>query len=215
MINLCFHGVGKPERELEPSEGQYWIAPEQLDELLEVARRSPAFAITFDDGNASDVAIALPVLRRHGLTATFFVVAGRLGERGSLGPGDLGELRRAGMRIGSHGMRHRPWRGLDRAGLHEELVEARERLAEVCGAPVREAACPFGEYDRSVLAALRRAGLARVYTVDGGAARSGAWLQTRHTVRDVDTSATIEKLARRSAPESTILTLKRTVKRWR
>ncbi|NGZ87109.1 polysaccharide deacetylase family protein [Duganella aceris] len=37
-----------------------------------------AACITFDDGYADNVALALPVLRRHGLHATFFIASGYL-----------------------------------------------------------------------------------------------------------------------------------------
>jgi peptidoglycan/xylan/chitin deacetylase (PgdA/CDA1 family) len=39
---------------------------------------SRALAITFDDGYADNCTVALPILKRHGLTATFFVASGFL-----------------------------------------------------------------------------------------------------------------------------------------
>jgi peptidoglycan/xylan/chitin deacetylase (PgdA/CDA1 family) len=115
------------------------------------------------------------------------------------------------MRIGTHGLAHRPWRSLPRDGLEAEM-HAAEIIADVAGAPVREAACPFGSYDRRVLRALRRHGVTRVYTVDRGRARREAWLQPRYTVRKHDTPADIERLARQRpspgwAPQFTIRTL--------
>ena len=44
---------------------------------------------------------------------TFFVIARRIGEEGSLAEGDLRELVDNGMSIGTHGYGHRPWRKLD------------------------------------------------------------------------------------------------------
>ena len=48
--------------------------------------------LSFDDGNSSDVEIALPALRERGLPRRFFVVAGRLDRPGSLSRDDVREL---------------------------------------------------------------------------------------------------------------------------
>ena len=45
--------------------------------LLATSQLPPrALVITFDDGYADNAEIALPILRRHGLVATFFVASG-------------------------------------------------------------------------------------------------------------------------------------------
>ena len=212
VVNLCFHGIGAPERDLEPDEERYWVAEEQFGELLEFAGRTN-MRITFDDGNASDAEIALPALRRAGLSATFFVIAGRIGERGSLTPDHVRELAEAGMTVGNHGLRHRSWRSLDERALEEELVDARAAIAEAAGRSVDEASCPFGEYDRRVLAALREHGFRRVYTVDEAPAQPDAWLQARYTIRSTDSPATLERLLGvRNGP---VASLRTAVKRWR
>jgi peptidoglycan/xylan/chitin deacetylase (PgdA/CDA1 family) len=211
VTNLCFHGIGTPARELEPDEAQYWVSEEQFEELLEVVGRESSLRITFDDGNASDAELALPALKRAGLEASFFVIAGRLDRPGSLSREQVGELARAGMKIGNHGMRHRSWRSLDAAGVQEELVDARAELAEAAGGPIEEAAFPFGEYDRKALRAVRQAGFTRIYTVDGGSARPDAWAQSRHTIVDSDTAATLEALARGEGGRS----VRTALKRWR
>jgi len=218
VVNLCFHGIGAPERELEPDEERYWVEAEQFEELLEVVRSHPSLRLTFDDGNASDAELALPALERAGLTASFFVVAGRMGQRGSLRADQVRELARAGMTIGNHGLRHRSWRSLGAEELEEELDEARASIAEAAGRPVDEAACPFGDYDRRVLRALRNRGFHRVYTVDDGAARADAWLQARHTIRATETPATVERLAVGASDgllASAGRSLRSAVKRWR
>ena len=211
MINLCFHGIGAPERELEADEDQFWIEPERFDALLDAAGELEDVLLTFDDGNRSDVAVALPVLLERGLTASFFVIAGRLGEPGSLSAEEVGALAAAGMTIGTHGMRHRPWRSLDAAGYGEELDESRTILEAAASAPIDEAACPFGAYDRRTLRALRQRGYERVYTVDRRPAAPKDWLQPRYVIRRNDTPDTLRAFGRDSFP----LALKTAAKRWR
>ncbi|GGN95256.1 hypothetical protein GCM10010112_85330 [Actinoplanes lobatus] len=191
VINVCFHGIGTPQRELEPGEDRYWISEELFGAVLDEIRDWPGLRISFDDSNTSDVGIGLPALLRRGLTADFFVLAGRLDSPGSLGPEEVRLLHRSGMTVGTHGMRHIPWRGLDPAAADEELVTARERLTEVVGADVSTAACPLGRYDRTLLARMRRLGYTRVFTSDRRPARALQWLQPRYTVRNDDTPGSL------------------------
>jgi peptidoglycan/xylan/chitin deacetylase (PgdA/CDA1 family) len=217
VFNLCFHGIGMPERPLEKDEANYWVEPDQFAHLLDAIRLYPSIHITFDDGNASDFTHALPALLRNDLTATFFVVAARLDQPGSLTSENVRELVRAGMTVGSHGLAHRPWRTVDDEALQAEMAASR-LIADVAGVPVREAACPFGSYDRRVLAALRRHGFSRVYTVDEGHARKDAWLQTRYTIRRHDTPGDVERLVRPERRLSSSYLTRRTkmfVKQWR
>lgn len=191
VVNVCFHGVGTPQRELEPGEAEYWVDVERFHRILDELASWPAVAISFDDGNTSDVELALPALRERGLTAEFFVLAGRLESKGSLDEEGVRTLRDAGMAIGTHGMMHRSWRGMDRPTRDAEFVTARQRLAEVVGAPVNTAACPLGRYDRQVLTDLRSLGYTRVYTSDRRTARASAWLQPRHSVMHKDTPESV------------------------
>jgi peptidoglycan/xylan/chitin deacetylase (PgdA/CDA1 family) len=218
VTNLCFHGIGTPERVLEPGEELYWVKAAQFEEFLEVASRYPSLRISFDDGNASDAALALPALRRHKLKAAFFVLSGRLDKPGSLTTAEVRSLSRAGMTVGSHGIWHRSWRFTTNQELHEELADAAAIIADAAGCPVHQVAFPFGAYDRRVLNAVRRHGFTRAYTINGGPAKSDAWLQSRYLVRSDDTPADIERRAH--SPHGTPLAAavrvsKSLVKRWR
>ncbi len=210
-FNLCFHGIGTPQRALEPGEDEFWLEVDQFEEMLAMIKRHPFINITIDDGNVSDIRHALPALLRRGLNATFFIVAERIDAPGALCTDEIRELVDSGMRIGTHGLAHRPWRSLRGHGLEAEM-RAAQIISEVAGAPVREAACPFGSYDRRVLRALRHHGFLRVYTVDRGRARHGAWLQPRYTVRKNDTPADLERLA---YPVRNAIGLRTVIKRLR
>lgn len=187
IINLCFHGIGVCTREREPGEARYWMKEDVFLGVLDGVAGREDVGLSFDDGNRSDADVALPALRERGLTATFFPLAGRLDDPDSLGSRDLGELRAAGMTIGSHGWAHIPWRGLDVAQARREFVDARTALQEAAGVRITEAALPLGRYDRAALRGLRRAGYTTVYTSDRFPARPGSWLQARYSVTSDDT----------------------------
>ncbi len=217
IVNLCFHGIGAPARDLETGEAPYWIGSETYDAVLDLVADRDDVCLSFDDGNASDVEIGLPALLERGLTATFFVLAGRLDRPGSLASDDVRSLVSAGMSVGSHGMNHVPWKGLDDTALDQELVAARDRLAEVAAVPISSAALPLGRYDRRVLRRLAELGYTGVYSSDRLQARRGSWLQPRFSLRSHDT---VETVASQMLAPSSVRTRVRggvvgMVKRWR
>jgi peptidoglycan/xylan/chitin deacetylase (PgdA/CDA1 family) len=211
---ITFHGVGPPPRPLSADERHIWLDTEQLCTELDHLQDRDDVRITFDDGNASDVEIALPALRERGLTAVFFVIAGFIGEPGYLDDAGIRELA-AEMTVGCHGMHHRDWRRLDDRGLDEELIKARQRLGDVAGREIHLASCPFGSYDRRVLSRLRATrAYEHVYTSDESVTRPDAWLQPRSTLtrgrRDCGVRLPTEVLRRRSVQR-----VKMAVKQWR
>jgi peptidoglycan/xylan/chitin deacetylase (PgdA/CDA1 family) len=190
---ICFHGVGEPGRTLDPGEDRFWIPVDPFRSILDILAGRNDVRITFDDGNASDLDIALGELRDRDLTATFFVIAGRIGAPGSLDEDGMLELARHGMTIGSHGMDHRPWRRLTSPDRERELIEARERISAVVASKVDEAAVPLGMYDRRSLSDLARLGYAAVHTSERMPGRRGSWLQPRFSVVADDTVESVQQ----------------------
>jgi peptidoglycan/xylan/chitin deacetylase (PgdA/CDA1 family) len=163
------------------------VSISQFERVLDVVAERSDVRITFDDGNASDVEVALPRLVARGLTAQFFLLVGVLGDRGRVDPAGVRALLDAGMAIGSHGWSHRDWRRIDDVQAREELDDAHRVLGELTGRPMSRVAIPFGSYDRHVLRRLRAAGVTCAYTSDGGCARPDAWLQARTSLpHDLD-----------------------------
>src|SRR5262249_55436729 len=144
IVNLTVHGIGPAVRQLDPDENQTWVDIEQFEQVLDAAVGREDVRITFDDGNASDVEIALPRLLERGLRAEFFILAGLFDEPGRLDRDGVRELCKAGMSVGSHGWAHRNWRRLSAHQASEEIVEANQVLTELVGEPVTRVAIPFG-----------------------------------------------------------------------
>lgn len=188
-----FHGIGTPVRPYEEGEEPYWISEARfaavLDIVEEVSARLPV-AISFDDSNESDYTIGYPVLRARGRTASFFVLAGKVGRPGYLNEAQLRELASAGFEIGSHGLDHRAWTELGDPELEAETAGSRAALESIVGRPVLATGIPFGAYDRRVLRAIARAGYERAYSSDGWPRLSSAAPTPRYSVRsDTDLPA--------------------------
>lgn len=214
--NVCFHGIGTPARTIDEAEARYWVSRDAYLRILDEVAGWPAVHLSFDDGNASDLELGAPALVDRGLTATFFVLAGRIDAPGSLASDEIRELRRLGMGVGSHGMDHVSWRSMSPEVRERELVEARAMIAELAG-EVTEAALPRGQYDRTVLAWLRRLGYLRVHTSDRRPARADAWIQPRYSVTCEDTPGSLRERVLRPRPprERLVLAAKGLVKRVR
>lgn len=217
-IHLTFHGLGTPPLSVTRDERDYFLAVDEFERILDDVRTwDHDVRLSFDDAFESDFRIALPVLLRRGLTATFFLPTQKLGEPGRLSEKDVLALHCAGMTIGSHGVHHVRWTGLKSAALTEELKGSRACLENMLQARVEHAACPFGAYNRRVLIALRRAGYRRVYTCDGGFTPPGAWLIPRTTVRANQSAQSLRDRVGINGAQRLSLArrTKLAVKRWR
>ncbi len=124
--------------------------------------------LTFDDGYADFLRLALPVLAGHGFTATAFVIAGRLGGVNSwdaLGPRkslmtarQIRAVADAGMEIGSHGLRHADLEMTTDLALRREQRYSRQLLQDVTGADVTGFCYPYGHLDQRVRDGVQDAG---------------------------------------------------------
>jgi peptidoglycan/xylan/chitin deacetylase (PgdA/CDA1 family) len=127
-----------------------------------------AIMITFDDGYADLAHHALPVLARHGMTATVFVVTGMLGGQDEwndamggdrldlLSEADLVYWKGRGIEFGSHGRTHRDLVLLDPDIQALEIEGSRADLARILGTDPVAIAYPFGSYDARVVEAARK-----------------------------------------------------------
>jgi len=188
MIGFIFHGIGVPQRELEPGEDLYWISEGFFEAILQMmVPRADHVQISFDDGNSSDHTIALPRLQALGLQADFFPLTGRIGQLGSMTAEQICDLAAAGMGVGSHGVDHQNWAKISVDMLEKEITQSRKVLEEIIHQPVTAAAIPFGSYNSRVLGALRQAGYDTAYSSDQGSMRMDRFLRPRTSVRrDMD-----------------------------
>jgi peptidoglycan/xylan/chitin deacetylase (PgdA/CDA1 family) len=124
--------------------------------------------ITFDDGFADFHAQALPVLQRHGFTATLFVTTGWIQDAGSDSAGhrpgqmlswsQIKEAADAGIEIGAHSYMHPQLDQLPANRLWSELADSKSSLEDTLGRAVPGLAYPFGYSDDRVRRTARQVG---------------------------------------------------------
>jgi peptidoglycan/xylan/chitin deacetylase (PgdA/CDA1 family) len=141
-----------------------------LSELLEAhdrGRPDGLVGLTFDDGYTDFLEHATPVLARHGMTGTVYVVAGRLGGRNEWDEGpqldlmDADQVRAVaafGHEVGSHTMAHVRLAGADEDTRVSEIAGSRRVLEEVLQDDVVSFCYPYGSFDRAAADAVRAAG---------------------------------------------------------
>ncbi|QOY61981.1 polysaccharide deacetylase family protein [Lysobacter sp. H21R4] len=156
---LMYHGLHPDPAARGRFDPVYSVRPadfaRQLDWLLERGYRATRLddldpdtagqvVITFDDGDVSNLEVALPLLRERGMCADVLITSGFLGQQGMLTAADVRALADAGMGIGSHGRSHAFLDDLDEVRVIGELRESRERLQELSGQRVDTIALPGG-----------------------------------------------------------------------
>jgi peptidoglycan/xylan/chitin deacetylase (PgdA/CDA1 family) len=140
---------------------------------LDALSGASAISITFDDGHRSNHELALPVLQRHGLRGIFFITTDWIGTDGFMSAGQLRDLRRSGMLLGTHGCSHAYFSDLEEDALRRELVESKARLEGILGEPVPAVALPGGRNHPAIAELARQAGYRHVFTSRIAQARAG------------------------------------------
>jgi peptidoglycan/xylan/chitin deacetylase (PgdA/CDA1 family) len=115
-------------------------------------------ALTFDDGYADAATEALPILRRYGFTATFYIVTGLVDQPGYLTRKQVRELHTAGMEIGSHTLSHAGLTGLSIKEARREIYWSKLILEEWLGAEVVSFSYPAGAYNEELAAIVQEVG---------------------------------------------------------
>lgn len=118
--------------------------------------RARQVVISFDDGDVSNVRVALPLLRERGMVAEFFITSDFVGQAGMLAADEVRELADAGMGVQSHGRSHRFLEDLTEDDMFAELRDSKLRLEAIIGRTVTAIAFPGGRGgNRECDAALR------------------------------------------------------------
>lgn len=157
-----------------------------LDELLDhrdngrdLPRRS--VVITFDDGYQDCAENAVPVLRRYGFNAIFFLVAGEVGGSGTWDHDPYGwnfplfdwdtarALKAEGFQFGAHTMNHPHLPEISIEEARREIAGSRQIIEDQLTQPVAHFCYPYGEYNDVVREIVGEAGFRTACSIRRGA----------------------------------------------
>lgn len=185
LLYLMYHELQPPELDISRRDARYrhyivraadfrdqlaWLKSSGFAALTvseALSRRNAAgnaVVITFDDGAASDLTVAVPLLKEFGFSATFYLTSGLLGKKGFLDGDQAQELARRGFEIGCHSRSHRDLNHLDQSALEQEIIGAKEELEAIIGIPVEHYSCPGGRWSPLAAEVAKRAGFKSMAT---------------------------------------------------
>lgn len=146
----------------------------------------PEPEIVFDDGHISNYEVAFPILERHGIKATFFVVVGRIGiDKEFMNWEQARELLAAGHRVESHGWSHRLLTLCTPEDLQKELSSSKRELEDRLGKEVLAISAPGGRWNEKVVEGCATAGYRQLFHSNpwqASRAKGTIHLQGRHMV---------------------------------
>jgi len=195
---LMYHGLHAERAQRGRFDAVYSVHPrafaQQLDWLRENGYRTillrdlqatsdtaKRVVITFDDGDASNFEVALPLLRERAMCAEFFITADFIDQAGMLSAAEVRALAAAGMSVQSHGATHRYLAELDESALEAELRDSKQRLEALTQQPVDALALPGGRGGERERATALRLGYRHVLNSVPGA--NFGWQQGHYLER--------------------------------
>lgn len=145
--------------------------------------------VTFDDGYASWTQVCLPILKRHGVEALFFINSGipelygkevelqrylkknlLISPHETLSWGDVALLERAGHTIGGHSVNHARLSELSHDMQKDEILSDKEKIERMLSTTTSMFAYPFGgsgDYTEMTKKITEEAGYTHAFTTSG------------------------------------------------
>lgn len=184
-VVLYYHGINKADTPGFRRQMAYLVKncsvvkPSQI-KTTSTDRAKIVVAITFDDGFASILENAVPILKEHRLSAGIFVPTGNLGQlplweipQGCIDKNEIimsqqqvKELDNDGFEIFSHSFSHPILTEIDDEGIESELVNSKCALERIVGHEVSGISYPHGAYDDRVYKTAQKVGYKLGFTIE-------------------------------------------------
>lgn len=129
---------------------------------------SRAIVLTFDDGYRDNYDQAFPLLQKHHMVATIFLMTAKIGTAVGLTPDQIKHMQEYGIEFGSHTVHHVDLRYVSAAGLISEIQGSKHILENILGEKVVSFSYPSGKYTAATIQAVKDAGFEGAVTTAPG-----------------------------------------------
>lgn len=167
---------------------------EYVDSVKSSTKLLPkSIILTFDDGNDDNYTYAYRILKKHGLSAIFFVGSDDIGKERFLSEAQISEMIEGGMKLGSHTRNQVYLPDASHELRVDEIVNSRKNLEGQFGVPVDFIAYPIGGFDEEIKMLVKQAGYSAAVTTNRGNDKSNTDLfeLNRIKIKDTNTSSFI------------------------
>ena len=164
--------------------GYKGMSMRDLEPYLRGEKLGKVVGITFDDGYQNNVQNALPILQKHGFTATCYGVSSMIGgtnrwDEGKVAQKPLMTLQdwrswlAGGMEVGSHTQTHADLTTSDYSESVRQIQDSKSELEQSLGCDVRHFCYPYGHFRGEHAAMVEAAGYITSTTTKRGRASVG------------------------------------------
>jgi len=135
------------------STGNFSLDDVQMAQVDPSAKVLPKGVVTiaFDDGLASSYNNALPILKKAGYTATWYLNGSTIGTSGYMTKGQVKQLVNSNQEIGSHSYQHLDMVSLTSDEQVYQITTNKQFLEQLTGKSITSFATPYGSYNSQVL----------------------------------------------------------------
>jgi peptidoglycan/xylan/chitin deacetylase (PgdA/CDA1 family) len=170
---LAYHQVGE-------ADDIYSVTASQFEEQMEYLQRNGYHAIsledlfnsyegkgdlpekpviiTFDDGYADNYLTALPIMEKHNMSATVFIVPSLIGTLDYLSWEQVVQMQERHTEIGSHTMSHAGMNEISAAEQRLEAATSKAALEQQLGKSIQFFAYPYGQFSTTAEQILKETG---------------------------------------------------------
>jgi len=179
---LMYHNVVNSDKDLHLYDVSLKSFKKQIECLRNTHDAIRDIILTFDDGYSFWANEALDIIKRNGLKAYFFVCLEFL-KNGSITREDIIKLKKNGMIIGSHGMRHRFLHKLSEGEVLYELNESRNILEDIIQGEIEYFSVPRGVHNKKILKIAQDAGYKKIFISEAGLNTEDSFIMKRIPIR--------------------------------